>query len=90
MSGDSLVVEYLFFYLIFLVYSWIGIMFVGKFILNVSGCLFLDLFLREMYKFVEYFVFKCYFLFMILNNMNLLNFVFKKDYIVNRFKSSIF
>lgn len=89
MSGDSLAAEYLLLHLISSVYSWTGIMPVGKFTLNVSGCPSSDSFPREMHMLVEYLVPKCHFLSMTLNNMNSLNFVPKKDYTANRLKSSI-
>lgn len=89
MCGDSLAAEYLLLHLISSVYSWTGIMPVGKFTLNVSGCRSSDSFPKEMHKLVEHLVPKCHFLPMTLNNMNTLNFVPKKDYTANRLKSSI-
>ena len=87
--GDALTAEYMLLHLVSTVYNWTGIMPVGKFALNVSGCPPSQSFPQEVHKLVEQLVPKCYFLSMTLNNMNTLNFVPKKDYTANRLKSSI-
>ena len=87
--GDSLAAEYMLLHLISSVYNWTGIMPVGKFTLNVSGCPPVQSFPQEMHRLVEQLVPKCHFLSMTLNNMNTLNFVPKKDYTANRLKSSV-
>lgn len=89
MCGDSLAAEYMLLHLISSVYNWTGIMPVGKFTLNISGCPSSNSLPQEMHKLVEQLVPKCHFLSMTLNNMNTLNFVPKKDYTANRLKSSV-
>lgn len=89
MYGDGLAAEYMLLHLVSSVYNWTGIMPVGKFTLNVSGCPPSQSFPQELYKLVEQLVPKCHFLSMTLNNMNTLNFVPKKDYTANRLKSSV-
>lgn len=89
MHGDCLVAEYMLLHLVSSVYNWTGIMPVGKFTLNVSGCPPSESFPEEMYKLVEQLVPKCFFLSMTLDNMNTLNFVPKKDYTANRLKSGV-
>ena len=87
--GDALAAEYMLLHLVSSVYNWSGIMPVGKFTLNISGCQPLQSFPQEVYQLVENLVPKCHFLSMTLNNMNTLSFVPKKDYTANRLKSSI-
>ena len=87
--GDALAAEYILLHLVSSVYNWTGIMPVGKFALNVSGCPLSQSFPQEVYKLLEQLVPKCHFLSMTLNNMNTLSFVPKKDYTANRLKSSI-
>lgn len=87
--GDSLTAEYILLHLVSSVYNWSGIMPVGKFALNISGCPTSQLFPQELYKFVEQVVPKCHFLSMTLKNMNSLTFVPQKDYTANRLKSGI-
>ena len=89
MYGDCLAAEYMLLHLVSSVYNWTGIMPVGKFTLNVSGCPPSESFPQEMQKLVEQLVPKCFFLSMTLDNMNTLNFVPKKDYTANRLKSSV-
>lgn len=89
MYGDHLAAEYLLLHLVSSVYNWTGIMPVGKFMLNVSGCPPSESFPQEMHKLVEQLVPKCFFLSMTLDNMNTLNFVPKKDDTANRLKSSV-
>lgn len=89
MYGDGVAAEYMLLHLVSSVYNWTGIMPVGKFSLNVSGCPPSQSFPQEMHKFVEQLVPKCHFLSMTLNNMNTLNFVPRKDYTANRLKSSV-
>lgn len=87
--GDALAAEYVLLHLVSSVYNWAGIMPVGKFALNVSGCPLAQSFPQEVHKLVEQLVPKCHFLSMTLNNMNTLSFIPKKDYTANRLKSSI-
>ena len=89
MYGDGLAAEYVLLHLVSSVYNWTGMMPVGKFTLNVSGCPPSQSFPQEMHKLVEQLVPKCHFLSMTLNNMNTLNFVPRKDYKANRLKSSL-
>lgn len=86
---DSLTAEYILLHLVSSVYNWSGIMPVGKFALNISGCPTSQSFPQELYKFVEQVVPKCHFLSMTLKNMNSLTFVPQKDYTANRLKSGI-
>ena len=53
MYGDRLAAEYLLLHLVSSVHNWTGIMLVGKFTLNVSGCSPSDSFPQEMHKLVE-------------------------------------
>ena len=87
--GDALAAEYMLLHLVSSVYNWTGIMPVGKFALNVSGCPPSQSFPQEVHKLVEQLVPKCHFLSMTLNNMETLSFVPRKDYTANRLKSSI-
>lgn len=87
--GDSLTAEYILLHLVSSVYNWSGIMPVGKFALNISGCPTSQSFPQELYKFVEQVVPKCHFLSMTLKNMNSLTFVPQKDYTANRLKSGL-
>ena len=89
MFGDALAAEYTLLHLISSVYSWSGIMPLGKFALNLSGCLPSQPITQELYKLIEELVPKCYFLSMTLQKMNTLNFMPTKDYSANRLKSSI-
>ena len=87
--GDVLAAEYVLLHLVSSVYNWAGIMPVGKFALNVSGCPLSQSFPKEVHKLVEQLVPKCHFSSMTLNNMNTLSFIPKMDYTANRLKSSI-
>ena len=89
MYGDHLAAEYLLLHLVSSVYNWTGIMPVGKFTLNVSGCPPSEAFPQKIHYLVEQLVPKCFFLSMTLHNMNTLDFVPKKDYTANRLKSSV-
>lgn len=87
--GDVLTAEYILLHLVSSVYNWSGIMPVGKFALNISGCPTSQSFPQELHKVVEQLVPKCHYLSMSLRNMNTLSFVPRKDYTANRLKSGI-
>ncbi|KAJ8974185.1 hypothetical protein NQ317_004864 [Molorchus minor] len=89
--GDELAAEYLLLHLISEVYLSRDLMPLGKFSLNISNIPQLqDIdYVLELYKFIETFVTKSYYLPMTLQNMNELSFIPKKDYECNRLTSGI-
>ena len=89
LNGDSVAAEFLLLNLVSSVYARTGVLALGKFSLNVSGCPGGSDFARNLFQFLEELVPKSYLLSMSLGNMNSLHFTPKKDYTANRLKSAV-
>lgn len=94
LHGDTITAEFLLLHLVSSVYSRAGMMALGKFTLNISGCPAPQLSVgpplaQNLYQFLEELLPKSHFLSMSLNNMNSLRFMPKKDYSANRLKSAV-
>ncbi|XP_044268941.1 mini-chromosome maintenance complex-binding protein [Tribolium madens] len=91
MCGDELAAEYLIYHFISQVYLRKDFMALGKFSLNISNVPMLENidYVQELYKFIELLTTKSHYLPMLLEYMNELNFVPKKDYNADRLTSSV-
>ncbi|CAH1170646.1 unnamed protein product [Phaedon cochleariae] len=88
--GDDLAAEYMIFHLISEIYMRPNYLPLGKFSLNISNIPKLDLdYVSELYKFIERFVPKSYYLPLTLDNLNELKFVPKKNNESNSLTSGI-
>ncbi|XP_053548632.1 mini-chromosome maintenance complex-binding protein [Bombina bombina] len=87
--GDSLAAEYLILHLISTVYARRDVLPLGKFTLNLSGCLRNGTFSAHLYQILQQLVPASYYLSMTIENMNSLRFIPQKDYSANRLVSGL-